>query len=1444
MSKSRKSHIRKLYDLRFDFKYVLANIFFTNPEAFLSCFYNKTLDGLLKNIWSNYVKSENYNPEIYTAEFDVTYPSLDSGDEVFIAFNMPDILDVNNPEIEYSWHASVGVSYFLYYNLNNRNTKYYVCESSIKSTMDMAMMEGKYVPVYFVVELDGNGRRNIGQIASHSIEEVRNSFYNAVLSDLRRTVQVENLKQQEHSAHSELWNAILNKAPYEEIKRLVEAGADLYEEGNEKDIIDGDFYDIINVVFDHPDSYEITKLFVKHGYNAKKMLKNGLNVVTESIFSNDPRIFFYIYNNIDQNVMLQINDNNGKVNVLNVAAFSNEKPDIIKFLIDKGAPIDSVNEYGWGIVHNAVQNPNSEILQMLVDNGVAVDNKDYKELKPFQPLDYSIINDPNNYKFITPLALAAFSESPEACEILIKAGAKLEAKDKLGCTPLMLATRNKNPDVFRLLLKYGANINALDYMKEGVLNHALRYSPLELVVEIAERTKAHFHDYNYKIYINNIEKMNKTRELARKDPDFLNMLLSVGIDPDLPKEKKLPYIFLAAENPDLRVLDFLSEKGCDLSLGTYEENVASHVLENNSNPSAIDYLISRKLLPNNNSFISEHIVKNPNVEVWKKLRDIGFPLNHQDEDGISLLMKVFYQNSEPDIDVVKFLSNRYAVNLKDKKGITVAHLAAQNPVLDYLIVLQQAGANLNEPDNIDGFTPMMMACSKNINPEVIKFFLNNGISVHQQTSDGMNLAHFAAYNSNPQIIQNLISHGVFFDREENSTLETPLHIAARRGCPEVCKVLLDNGSRLEARDIYNYTPILKSTMNPDPDVFKLLYKSGANLKAKGCLKNDIVHLALANSSFELFKDIIALTNTKFDNSNFEHYSKHIVYQKYISDKWNAMGIPFNRGQNKKLPYVICAAINPDIRVLNYLSEKGCNIYVGDFYENPVAYALARNPNPNMVNYLLRDKIERNAYEMVFANICKNPFPEVWNRVFELGFPYEYQDEQGTSLLMNVFKVNKNPNPEIVALLSDEKTVNLKDSLGLTACHYAAQKEDVIYLEILRMRGANLNEKENYQGTTPLMAACAINPNPAVIDYLVKNGADINERGLQGKDALLYSANNPNPKIALFLIKELKANIHTKNREGSNLLMEAIKANSFELVESLIKLGIDVNEKDNYGNPAIAISAYYSPSIEIFELLLKNGADINFKTDKNENLFIIAARNNSNEKIIEYFLNKGFSINYATSDGETPLLAAAMNSNWLVLDTLIKRGANLKDVDDNKQNVLMIASTFNDKPYIIKYLIDKGVPINYCDKDENTAVSGAAMNPNVNFIKMLVENGADLNFVNSIGSNALMIAASRQENVEVIKYLIENGLDVNATNVNGASALMFAAGNNPNPQVVELLITAGADVFAEDNNGDNAYKIAKEHNPNPAVAEKIKKLMMSASSYSASSFYNPSSKDIN
>ena len=73
----------------------------------------------------------------------------------------------------------------------------------------------------------------------------------------------------------------------------------------------------------------------------------------------------------------------------------------------------------------------------------------------------------------TPLHIACKNKRYRISSILIKAGARLEARDNFGNTPLMLSTKNKNPEVFRLLLKYGADINALDYMKQGVSDKSL-----------------------------------------------------------------------------------------------------------------------------------------------------------------------------------------------------------------------------------------------------------------------------------------------------------------------------------------------------------------------------------------------------------------------------------------------------------------------------------------------------------------------------------------------------------------------------------------------------------------------------------------------------------------------------------------------------------------------------------------------------------------------------------------------------------------------------------------------------------------------------------------------------------------------------------------------------------------------------------------------------------
>lgn len=67
----------------------------------------------------------------------------------------------------------------------------------------------------------------------------------------------------------------------------------------------------------------------------------------------------------------------------------------------------------------------------------------------------------NQYLGLTPMHLAAKSNSPQIIRLLMDKGADINAQDENGFTPLMYAIMQHSNDAVKFLLENGANLNIL-----------------------------------------------------------------------------------------------------------------------------------------------------------------------------------------------------------------------------------------------------------------------------------------------------------------------------------------------------------------------------------------------------------------------------------------------------------------------------------------------------------------------------------------------------------------------------------------------------------------------------------------------------------------------------------------------------------------------------------------------------------------------------------------------------------------------------------------------------------------------------------------------------------------------------------------------------------------------------------------------------------------------
>lgn len=391
------------------------------------------------------------------------------------------------------------------------------------------------------------------------------------------------------------------------------------------------------------------------------------------------------------------------------------------------------------------------------------------------------------------------------------------------------------------------------------------------------------------------------------------------------------------------------------------------------------------------------------------------------------------------------------------------------------------------------------------------------------------------------------------------------------------------------------------------------------------------------------------------------------------------------------------------------------------------------------------------------------------------------------------------------LISCGANVNGKGVLNRSPIHEAA---DASIAQLYLSKGSSIHAVD-IKGNTPLHIA-AQNGKMNVVKFLLEQNADVNLRDNNGKNLLYKSAINNNLLNVKFFQKQ---GLSFDSSDILPLLQNAVRNNNTEMIKLLLGYA-SRNEIRNAEFTNIS-------NLETVKLLVSYNADL----QKCSNLLNQALSVNvyDRAKLVKYYLGQG--LNFTSDNLKNILQNQIIPGNEELIKLLLAKQANINDVP-----VLHKTSDIN----LVKWLIAQNADVNKLNTQGKNVLYSAIYQNNcsVDLIKFFLSKG--IGFVEQDKSILLERAASNNkkdmvkflisygadiknacvlhntQDVNMIKWLLDKGADINLADSSSKTALYRAAWSGQY-QKVQFLIHKGSTLSAEDNLEVIARNITNNHN---------------------------------
>lgn len=334
-----------------------------------------------------------------------------------------------------------------------------------------------------------------------------------------------------------------------------------------------------------------------------------------------------------------------------------------------------------------------------------------------------------------------------------------------------------------------------------------------------------------------------------------------------------------------------------------------------------------------------------------------------------------------------------------------------------------------------------------------------------------------------------------------------------------------------------------------------------------------------------------------------------------------------------------------------------------------------------------------------------------------------------------------------------------------------------------------------------------------IDFIKKiaSSKNINSCNDQGETPLMVASFHGRPKIAEFLI-ESGADVNYITHLGVSAFHYACISGNTEVIQLLLTKE-NINLRCGRGYPPLRYACFVK-HLEGVKFLIQSGADKNACDFEGSSPLHIACHWGYND--IAALLITQENINAPNNKNLTPLMIACSNNKPEIVRLLIEKGAKADWVNQDGQSAFHCACISGCKEGVELLLTKDNINASFACV---TPLMLACASNQLEIFKFLIEKGADKSALGEGRAKALHIACNYGAK-EIVEDLITEE-NLNVPNDEGFTPLMIACLHNF-PEIVKLLIERNADIDAINKQGINALGYACDSGNPEVLAQLINK----------------------